>query len=470
MPVFFITSACFAGSVFETKNLLFSIDTYFRQDLVTLKNTLDLDNGNSDDTTTYLGIDYNLGFNLEAKSGRQKFYLKLERNGPSDYSAPLFMHNTLVTSGGFIDRYRRERLLPQVEEFWFDTLLPRGLGFKIGLYTYEVGNGIALNGSFENYGFTLYNQAKDSLWRFYYCRPELLYKTRHGPHVPQDKEQGFEHNHSAANFFAVDARFKLNKSCFNPYLGALVDYTSSGKSDNIFTTPPRKDILGTVGSSWELKQDKITFNLEFAHNFGKATSEDPAYKDVYHSGYFAYTKLDYQMNKPAPLQRGFVTGFTPYLQFLLCSGNEVTPEMAQNQDETLTSAKNRAFSYTSPLNKNLGDSISGGANSSARPVVAMASGGGINYGLPRPKTFYSSDFENLVIPSLGFILELEKKISLGLDAYYLRSFAKPVGTLDGAGKYLSPELGYELDLFLDYQLNKNILIGFLGGYFLPGSL
>lgn len=56
---------------------------------------------------------------------------------------------------------------------------------------------------------------------------------------------------------------------------------------------------------------------------------------------------------------------------------------------------------------------------------------------------------------------------LSIDSY-LRSFARPVGKLNEEGKYLSKELGYETDLFIDYQLNKHILVSVLGGYFLPG--
>ncbi|MBI5145418.1 MAG: hypothetical protein HZA27_04460 [Candidatus Omnitrophica bacterium] len=443
------------------------MDTYLRTDVVSFKNVTDLDSANSDDTTTYLGIDYHLGFKVAPKNNGPTFYLMLERNGPSDYSAPLFVQNTPktsgrvvgpMTSGGIVGKYHNDKLLPQVEEFWLDTPLGNNSGFKIGLYTYEVGSGISLNGSFENYGFTLYQEWQDLIWRLYYCRPDIVYKNPLGPNIVQDKEQGFEYNHNASNFFATDVKFNIDKICLNPYIGALADYTSSGKRDNVFTTPIKRDILGTFGISLDLKEDKLSSTIELAHNFGKAKSANAEYKDVYHTGYFAYSKIDYKIKE-----------FIPYFQFLLCSGNKVKPEMAQDQDSTLTSGKNRAFSYTSPLNKNLGDSISGGVNAAARPVVAMGSGYGLNYGVPRPGTFASADFDNLLIPSLGFIWELAKEVPFGLDLYYIRSFTKPVGTLDGQGKYLSPELGYEIDLSLDYKFNKNVLISFLGGYFLPGK-
>lgn len=466
LVIFFTKDLCFALSLTDKENFALSMDAYLRTDVISFKNVVDLDSGNNDDTTTYLGIDYRLGFKAVSKNNDSTFYLALERNGPSDYSAPLLVRNTPktsgrllgpMTSGGVVGKYRNEKLLPQAEEFWWDTPLFNNFGLKIGLYTYEVGSGISLNGSFENYGLTLYKKSGDFIWRLYYCRPDIVYKNPLGPNIPQDKEQGFEYNHNASNFFATDVKININKICLNPYIGALADYTSFGKRDNVFSAPIKRDILGTYGVSLNLKEDRLSSMIELAHNFGKAKSASLEYKDVYHTGYFIYSRTDYEIEK-----------FTPYLQFLLCSGNKASPEMAQSQDSTLTSGKNRAFSYTSPLNKNLGDSISGGINAAARPVVAMGSGYGLNYGVPRPGTFASSDFDNLLIPSLGVSWELIKETPLGLDLYYIRSFTKPVGTLDGQGKYLSPELGYEMDLSLDYKFNKNTLISFLAGYFLPG--
>jgi hypothetical protein len=49
------------------------------------------------------------------------------------------------------------------------------------------------------------------------------------------------------------------------------------------------------------------------------------------------------------------------------------------------------------------------------------------------------------------------------------AFNRPVGTLDGQGKYLSRDLGYETDLFVDYKVNTHMTVGFLGGYFIPGK-
>jgi len=454
LALFSITSPSFGQPILETENFLFAIDAYLRHDLVSFKNIADLDSSNSDDTSTYLGIDYSLALSSEFKANGPKYYLKLERNGPFDYDAPLFVHNTLMNSGGVIEKYRHEELLPQLEEFWADIPLFDILRFKSGLYTYEVGNGFSLNGGYENYGFSIYGELNNFNWRFYYCRPDVVYKNHLGPYIHQEEEQGIKYEHGSSNFFALDAKIETDKFSFQPYVGVLSDYTSEGKRYNVFSAPIKKDLLGTFGIAWGLKQDKLFFKTEMAHNFGKAESADAAYKDVYHAGYLIYTGLDYYLGK-----------FTPSFQFLLCSGNKVNPEAAA--DETLTSGKNRAFSYLSPLNKNLGDSISS-SNSDMRPIVATGAGWGLNYGIPRPGTFYSSDFDNLIMPSLGFDLNITEKLCLGLYGYYLRSFAKGVGTWNGEAKYLSRDLGSELDAFIDYKLNKNATISFTGGYFFPG--
>jgi len=39
----------------------------------------------------------------------------------------------------------------------------------------------------------------------------------------------------------------------------------------------------------------------------------------------------------------------------------------------------------------------------------------------------------------------------------------------GENKKLSPDLGNEFDLSVNYELNKNITLSLLSGYFLPGD-
>ena len=447
----------YSYELLNNEQLVLGLETYFRADLVSLKNVVGLDSHNKDGQTTYLGIDYSFAFSADFKDSENKLYLKLERNGPYDYSAPIFIHNKLGTSGGRIEEYRNTELLPQVEEFWFDSRIEGNFGLKAGLYIYEVGNGFSLNGNYENYGLSLYQQTQNYLWRLYYCRPDLVYKNRLGPHIKQEEEQGQKYEPNAANFFATDIKITADNQTFWPYVGMLADYTSNGKRDNLFAASIKRDLLGTFGTAWELEGTNFTLKLEAAHNFGYAQSQDSAYKDIQHTGYMFYSGLDFTLGK-----------FVPELQFLLCSGNKATPDMAESGDTVYPGSKNRAFSYYSPTNMNLGDTISS-SNVGMLPIVAMGGGFGLNYGVPRPKTFSSGDFENLIMPSVGFDYNLTEKLCLSLYGYYLSAFNRPVGTLDGIGKYLSRDLGYEADLFIDYKANQHMTIGFLGGYFIPGK-
>ena len=441
----------------NTEQLVLGLDTYLRTDLVSLKNVASLNSHNKDDQVTYLGIDYSFALNAEFKESGTKLYLKLERNGPYDYDAPLFIHNTLIAGGEKVEKYRNLELLPQVEEFWLDTKFANDFGLKAGMFIYEVGNGFSLNGGYENYGATLYYQTQNIFWRLYYCRPDLVYKNILGPHVPQEEVQGQTYEPNAANFFATDVKITTGKQTFWPYVGMLADYTSSGKRDNLFAAPIKKDLLGTLGVAWEYAADDFTLKLEAARNFGYAQSQDSEYKDIQHTGYMFYSGLEYVLGK-----------FVPELQFLICSGNKITLDMAGESEGSYVSGKNRAFSYSSPTNRYLSDAVST-SNVDMLPIVAMGGGWGLNYGVPRPGTFYSGDFEDLIMPSIGFDYNFTDKLCVSLYGYYLRAFNRPVGTLDGESKYLSQDLGLEADLFVDYKVNPRLTVGFLGGYFIPGK-
>ena len=450
-------SLVYSSELLNTEQLALGLDTYLRTDLVSFKNVVDLDSHNKLDQTTYLGVDYSLALSGEFKNSGSNFYLKLERNGPYDYDAPLFIQNTLNTSGGNIGKYRNAELLPQVEELWLDTKLWSSFGLKAGMYIYEVGNGFSLNGGYENYGATLYYQVQNVFWRLYYCRPDLVYKNVLGPHVAQEEVQGQKYEPNAANFFATDVKITLDKQTFWPYVGMLADYTSSGKRENLYAAPVGRDLLGTFGLAWEYRGDDFTLKLEAARNFGYAQSQDVEYKDIQHTGYMFYSGFNYVLGK-----------FVPELQLLFCSGNKSTLDMAGNPDGMYVSGKNRAFSYSSPTNRNLSDSVSS-SNVDMLPIVAMGGGYGLNYGVPRPGTFYSGDFENLIMPAMGFDYNFTDKLSVSLYGYYLRAFNRPVGSFDGEGKYLSQDLGLEADLFVDYKVNPQLSVGFLGGYFIPGK-
>ena len=459
LSIFFsITNVNAEVKLMETPDSVFTIIPYLRIDGVILKNTVDLDSKNSDDSCSYLGLDYSLGFDWKSKNSGPEAFLKLERNGPYDYDAPLFIHNTLTTSTDRVERYTRGQLLPDIEEFWMDTpvdALP--LRFKGGLFSYSVGNDIAAGGAYENYALNLYNaENKDIKWHVYYCKPDLVNKNPLGPHLKQEKNQGIDYEHAKADFIAADMNFSLGRSVFQPYVEFLSDRTNAKRVSN-FSTPTRKDNLGTLGIAWDLEAEKLSLGLEAARNFGEAKTSDSAFKSVRHTGYIIYTKAGYTIDK-----------ITPHARSLFASGNKVSTDMVDNGETVLTSGKNRAFSAYSPFNTTLGDSIY--SNFETVPLVAMGGGWGLNYGINRPGTFADPRvLENLMLYNLGFDYKLTDKMTCNVNWWYLRAMEPGVGTFNGSSIMLSDDLGNELDLSFDYQLNENVTIGLLSGYFFPGN-
>ncbi|MBU1870217.1 MAG: alginate export family protein, partial [Candidatus Omnitrophica bacterium] len=459
---FFFCQKCFSYTVHESKDLSFVLDTYFRADSITLKNTATLDSHNEEDHCSYLGIDYSLGFRLDYKNDGPKFYLKIERNGPYDYDAPVWIHNTLLASADNpIREYRREELLPQAEEFWFDLpLIKIPVRFKAGLFPYDVGKGYAQGlGSYENYGVNIYYPGEDFSWRFNYFRPDMVNKTRLGPRIKQDIEQGISYEHNCANYFAFDSTFKFGRNKLQPFVGVLLDNTSEGKRYNLFATPTHKETLGTLGLDYDTKIKDLVLGFELARNFGSAKSEDPAFKDVEHKGYIFYSNVSYELGK-----------FVPQCQFLYSSGNKVTTEMVDNGDTRFNSGSNKAFSSYSPLNDNFFDCLTPSQDS--LPLVFFGWGNGISYGvgLNRPSTLADDALiENVIMPSAGFVYNFSDDFSLTFSWWFILANERGVGTLGGAAKELSRNLGQEVDLSFSYALNKNINITLDTGCFFPGK-
>ena len=462
MGMFFLPGLSYGFPLFESENLILYLEDYLRTDLITFKNVVDLDNKNSQDSTTYLGIDYSLAFNLEAKDQGPRYYLKLERNGPYDYDAPLAIHKRLTVAGpSQIKAYRNEELLPQAEEFWLDTPVAKTpLRFKAGLFSYEVGKGFAQGtGSFENYGLSICYPGENFSWRFHYFRPDLVYKKTLGPRIEQEKQEGIAYEPNSANYFAVDAAINCADLKLTPFAGLLLDNTSSGKRTNLFAAPVHREVLGTAGLDCDLKLKDFYLGLEAARNFGRAESTDDEFKDIEHAGYLFYLTASYAIKK-----------FSPHSRFLFSSGNKVTTEMVDNGDEEFAGGSNKAFSAYSPLNINLFDSL--GPIADSLPLVFFGWGYGLNYGLGinRPSTLADDAvLENLIMPSAGFDYQLTDKLSVTLDYWYILANERGVGSFEGVARELSRKLGQEIDLSFSYDINKQINLSLCGGYFLPGE-
>jgi hypothetical protein len=456
---FFAPSLAWAElTLFEDERWLFTFSPSERTDVVMLKNTVDLDSEQSDDSTTYLGFDYSLGFNMAAKADGPQAFLRFERNGPYDYDAPLWVHNTLYTSTARMDRYHDSELLPQLEEFWIDVPLG-GLPVRLqsGLFTYEVGHGLSLGGAYENYGTSLTLQHDPFIWRLYHAFPDAVHKPHLGPHIQQETDQGIEYSHGKTQFLSTDLSFQAREgNTIQLYTGALLDRTGDKRS-NTFSNTPKRDFLGTVGIAWDVEWRKFAFNLEAARNFGESHSADHSIKDVEHKGYMFYGETSYTAQ---PLK--------PHTRFLYASGNTVTREMVTNGDTKLASGSNRAFSVFSPLNTNLSDSIYPSFGNV--PLVAMGNGYGLNYGVNRPTTVEDPRaIENLILVNLGTDLALTDRVSVAFDWWYLNSPEPGFGTLNGETRRLSHDLGHELDLSCEVTLNDHLALSLASGYFFPGD-
>ncbi len=462
MVLVFLSEFAFAEvSVFENENFTFGITPYLQTDVISIKNTVDLDSGNKDDRSTYFGVDYSLGMRLSIKEEGPQFFVKLERNGPYDYDAPLFIHNTLTVAGpGRIEAYRNDELLPQLEEYWFDLPIKSGyLRFKAGLFPFEIGKGYAFGtGSYENYGISVYHPGENFNWRLHYFRPDLVYKNHLGPRIRQEEDEAIDYEPNAANYFTCDATLNFSPHKMQPFIGVLVDYTSEGKRTNLFANPVHKEILGTFGFDYDFKVNNFSFGFEAARNFGRAESTSKEFKDVEHKGYLLYTNVSYSLGK-----------FIPHAQFLLSSGNRVTTEMVDNGDVFFPGSANKAFSVYSPLNTNLSDSL--GPSADSLPLVFFGWGYGLSYGpgVYRPST--TSDcavLDNMIMPSVGFDYNFTEKLKVTLDYWYLLANEKGVGTLGGSAKELSRKLGQEVDFTVSYSLSRAINISLYTGLFFPG--
>ncbi len=433
---------------------------YSRTDIISLSNTVDLDTSNKDDASTYLGIDYYFGLDLQFGDDGPQAYLKLQRNGPYGYDAPVFIHNALRTSIGPLERYNEEELLPEVRELWVEAPLgTSSVKIKGGRFGYSVGHGVAIGTAYENYGLGVTGGKEgegEVQWRFHYFYPDAANNSPWGPRVPQQADQLVDYEQGNTHLVALDAQWGTEKNRLQPYLGFLYDRTADKRS-SVFAAPTHNDLLGTAGASWDATAGHWSVQLEGAHNFGRAESSDSEFKDVEHSGYLIYSGLTYDAGKTKP-----------HARFILASGNKVTTEMVDNGDTALVSGKNRAFSTYSPFNTNLFDAVS--EPLTVGPIVALGLGWGLNYGIDRPTTFGDAGIlENLILPGVGFEHQCTDRLTMSWDWWYLQSFEPGIGTFDGASKELSPELGQEVDLVLTYSVNEHAELGFSGGYFMPGN-
>jgi hypothetical protein len=100
----------------------------------------------------------------------------------------------------------------------------------------------------------------------------------------------------------------------------------------------------------------------------------------------------------------------------------------------------------------------------------MGNGYGMNYGVPRPGTFRDpAQIENMVMVDVGFDYSLTDKAVLAFDWWYMANVQKGIGMYNNVPKVISPDLGHEVDIYLNYLATKNITLRACGGIFFPGA-
>ncbi len=112
-------------------------------------NNLDLDSDKSDGVA-FMGYALDTELTIKYKESLTAF-IKLESDGPFDYDALIMSDNRINSLFGDIDNYSLPEILLRVEEYWIDTTLCNlPVKMKVGQYAYQVGNGYALGGYYEN--------------------------------------------------------------------------------------------------------------------------------------------------------------------------------------------------------------------------------------------------------------------------------------------------------------------------------
>lgn len=446
-------------TVIEGKNYVLEAGADARTDFIMQENNNDLDTKIRDDRVQYIAVYYSLPFDLRVKDGGPELFINFQRDAVYDYDAPVIINNTLNTYIGKFYAYHGAELLPKVKEYWADVPVApeEEIRFRAGLFKYEVGHGISINGSYQNYGLKLYSADRNFSWNLYACWPDISNKQLLGPYIKQEKPQLVDWEHSKAYLLAADTKVAIDeKFSVQPYVGVLMDF-SEGKRLNVFQTPTRDDILGTVGISGDFKFGALEVSAEWARNFGQANASQEGFSNVVHQGYAVYADVKYSIDT-----------FVPYSRFIFASGNKLTTDMITNGDTLYPGNKNNAFSVYSPFNTYLADSIYPGI--ATVPLLAMGNGYGMNYGVRRTGTFNDpAQIENLVLVNFGFEYGFMERAGLSFDWWYIANTQKGIGMYNNVPKVISPEIGNEIDFYFDYHATKNIKLRIGSGIFFPGA-
>ncbi|MFQ5953357.1 MAG: hypothetical protein ACE5JK_08185, partial [Candidatus Omnitrophota bacterium] len=429
-----------------------------------LGHVVTLDWNQKNDVQDYMAYIYGAGLKIIYQE-EYEAYMRWASLGPAEFDAPIAPHGQVHTIWGDVGEYRGVELLPHLQKWWLDVPIPvLPARFKGGLFKYSVGNGLALGGYYEKYGFNIYNETEHIAWTFHFDVPDIENKWNLGPRITAEKEVFNIKYDSLAWFFAADAIITCGDHTFQPYIGFLIDRTPRGKRPNVYVTPVNTDFLGTYGADLNMQFGEFSFGAEAAANFGKAWSANTAeFDDIVHQGYLLVTSASYSYLEDT---------IVPRYKFYYVSGNKFTgDDLTSGQ---IVRSSNREFSVYSPTNSNLADSHYPGFDMG--PYVFAGMGYSLNQGILRPNVFYDPyQMTNLIASNAGIDIMITDSFYVGLDYWYLRTQQPPIGAdYDAVNDEFLPytlpkDLGNELDIYCEYYVNDYITLSFLGGIFFPGD-
>ncbi len=429
-------------------------------------NTGDL-NDSTGDNLNYASYIYNIPVRVTHK-GETTFFINLISEGSSHYAAPLkdldpFVEGVSIHKNGDFG----SALYPGVSELWFKVHPASGLNLQFGQSPYKVGNGYALGGQYNNYGVTvLYEGSPNVTARLRFSKLDFENRLYGIGHNTMERWSLGRSDDSEASLFAADVTFRSGRHSFQPYLGFLKDSTAAshrmqhGYYTNLLQAfEARRDKIITLGLSTKLDFQRVSVELEGARNFGQTISNTSGWEDIDHEGYIIHAAV-----------KGHLGMFTPRARVVVASGNEVdVSDPAAYLAGTLKRTENKAFTVFSPVNTNLVDSY---AHIASVPVIAMAGGYPMNYGIRRPGTFNDPHvWENIAAYNLGVNIVPFNKAFVMIDLWHLRALEAAIGqsSVGGSYEYLSKDIGNEIDIYATYEFTKIITAGIHGGYFWPGG-
>jgi hypothetical protein len=421
---------------------------------------LDFDGKPDRDEVQYVSYGWDVKLDLKY-DGFFEYFLGVDSDGPMEFAAPLVGTHRIQTIFGSVDYYRHEELLPQIDETWVDLFDPKWpVGLKMGLFRYDLTNGITTPGFYANYGATIHGAFPKGEWGLHYHRPDLNRDAHPYAHNEQEERLLVGGDDVDAHYLSGNVKYQpLDLFSVQPYVHVLLDNTAA--RDRRSLGPPAgatydRDLLGIAGADFNFKlSKKWSVGFEAATNFGQADGTNGT-RDLQHRGYMFYADATYLANEKLTAR------------FKACYLSGQKHQKGDLADGDIYDGKDTEFMIYSPTNTlRLFDTQ---YPSNCGPVLSSAGGSALQFGVPRPGS-NGDPFPhvNQLMVDLGVDWKPLKKLTTTWDVWLLRSNEPGFGTWQGRTFALPHFLGAELDSNITYQVTDHLAVNLLSALFLPGS-